>query len=44
MLSQPLNYSFALRRNVRIKNSKLPPDFFVVPRSQRYVPSHIMSR
>jgi len=48
-----LNHSFALRRNVRIKSSKLPPDFFnnlsrqrygLSPRLDRYIGTDISNR
>lgn len=44
ILTPHLNCSFALRRNVRIKSSKLPPDFFIMPHTHRYDPSPIISR
>lgn len=39
-----LNHSFALRRNIRIKSSKLPPDFFNRLPTYRYAPSPLRDR
>jgi hypothetical protein len=43
-LGLQLNHSFALRRNIRIKSSKLPPDFFLQNSSSRYTPSPSLGR
>jgi hypothetical protein len=44
LLPPNLNHSFALRRNIRIKSSKLPPDFFNLLSHQRYAPSPLRDR
>ena len=44
MLVPNVNHSFALRRNIRIKSSKLPPDFFNHIPAQRYAPSPLKDR
>lgn len=44
LLSPAVSHSFALRRNIRIKTSKLPPDFFPHPRPARYGFSPLSSR
>jgi hypothetical protein len=43
VLTPNVNHSFALRRNIRIKSSKLPPDFFNLP-LHRYAPSPLKDR
>jgi hypothetical protein len=44
MLAPNINHSFALRRNIRIKSSKLPPDFFNPIPLYRYAPSPLKDR
>jgi hypothetical protein len=44
LLSPAVSHSFALRRNIRIKTSKLPPDFFLHPHPGRYGLSPLSSR
>ena len=44
MLAPNINHSFALRRNIRIKSSKLPPDFFNHIPVYRYAPSPLKDR
>ncbi len=43
-LAPSLNNSAVLRRNIRIRSSKLPPDFFKHPESKRYAPSSSLQR
>lgn len=46
LLSPAISHSFALRRNIRIKTSKLPPDFFPHPHPHpcRYGPTPFSPR
>lgn len=44
ILSPALSHSFALRRNIRIKSSKLPHDFFIQPHNFRYGLSPLAQR